>query len=140
MFLHGCFDALYLLRLCKKNIIFKKKICHLSSQVIHGTTGTGRSGIYACVDSQIRRIQKQTDVNVYESVLDVCEHRYEGVKTLDEYIFIHDTLLEWILKRNIEDIDVEYLPHYIENINKKSPDGKKWIGTRGGFKIRRTLV
>ena len=93
-------------------------------QVIHGTTGTGRSGIYACIDSQIKRIKKYSDVNVYESVFDVRQNRYDGVKTLDEYIFIHDSVLEWILKKNIKDIDVEYLPQYIENINKSAPDSK----------------
>ena len=72
----------------------------------------------------MRRIRKQNDVNVYEAVLDVRSTRWDGVKTLDEYIFIHDTALEWILKKKIRDIDVEYLPHYIENINKSAPDGK----------------
>ena len=93
-------------------------------KVIHGTTGTGRSGIYACIDAQIKRIKKYADVNVYESVFDVRQNRYDGVKTLDEYIFIHDSVLEWILKKKIKEIDVEYLPHYIENINKSAPDSK----------------
>ncbi|XP_066935381.1 receptor-type tyrosine-protein phosphatase delta-like [Clytia hemisphaerica] len=100
--------------------ITKSKVVH--PLVIHGTTGTGRAGIYACIDTQLRRIRKQSDVNVYEAVLDVRSTRWDGVKTLDEYIFIHDTALEWILKKKIRDIDVEYLPHYIENINKSAPD------------------
>lgn len=77
------------------------------------------------MDSQIRRLRKQGDINVYTAVQDVRESRYDGVKTLDEYIFIHDTVLENILKKNIKDIEVEHLPHYIENTAKNSPGGKE---------------
>lgn len=90
--------------------------------VVHGTTGSGRAGIYACVDAQVDRVLKQNDVNVYNGVKLIREHRYDGVKTLDEYIFIHEAVLEFILKRNIHDIPVQHLPKYIENITRTSKE------------------
>lgn len=71
-----------------------------------------------CIDSQIRRVEDQTDVNVFNQVSELKERIFDGIKTLDEYIFIHDGILEFILKRKIKNIPVQKLPEYVENVSK----------------------
>ena len=66
----------------------------------------------------MRRIVKQNDVNVHSNVLEIRNRRHDGIKSLDEYIFIHECILEFILTKNFVDIPIHYLPSYILNVNK----------------------
>ena len=93
-------------------------------QVVHGTNDRhGRAGIYICTDAEIQRFLKQGDLSVYGTVMGCKNHRHDGVKTLDEYIFIHDTILEAVNLKNIDNITVSNLPKYIDEAA-KGPEGK----------------
>ena len=93
-------------------------------QLVHGYSNSDRAGIYVAVDAQMRRVRDLKDLNVYSQVEEIKERRVEAIKSVDEYIFVHDVLLEFILTRKIKNIPVEKLPSYVENARTNNPGCK----------------
>ncbi|XP_047123650.1 receptor-type tyrosine-protein phosphatase alpha isoform X1 [Hydra vulgaris] len=102
-------------------MVFNETTKNTAPIVVHSSYSSGSASIFACVDTQMRRIVKQNDVNVHSNVLEVRSYRHDGVQSLDEYIFIHECILEFILTRHFEDIPIRYLSSYIQNVNKSVP-------------------
>ena len=93
-------------------------------QLVHGYSNSDRAGIYVATDAQMRRVRDLKDLNVYSQVEEIKERRVEAIKSVDEYIFVHDVLLEFILTRKIKNIPVEKLPSYVENARTNNPGCK----------------
>ncbi|PAA51497.1 hypothetical protein BOX15_Mlig033324g1 [Macrostomum lignano] len=83
--------------------------------VVHCSAGVGRTGTFICIESQIRQILCEKTINVRGFLEHIRQQRMRLVQTEEQYIFIHDVLLEFLLCPERE-IPMERLPDYFSNL------------------------
>ncbi|CAH1772950.1 unnamed protein product [Owenia fusiformis] len=65
--------------------------------LVHCSAGVGRTGSYITVDKCIHTAKRTGIVNVYDTVLNMRADRVKMVQTLEQYIFVHDALVEALI-------------------------------------------
>ena len=103
------------------------RVCFLFS------AGVGRTGAFIVIDSMLERIKHEKTVDIYGHVTCLRAQRNYMVQTEDQYIFIHDALLEAVSSGNTE-IPARNLYAHIQKLTQPEP-GETVTGMELEFKV-----
>ncbi|XP_036116520.1 receptor-type tyrosine-protein phosphatase delta isoform X6 [Molossus molossus] len=83
--------------------------------VVHCSAGVGRTGCFIVIDAMLERIKHEKTVDIYGHATLMRAQRNYMVQTEDQYIFIHDALLEAVTCGNTE-VPARNLYAYIQKL------------------------
>lgn len=100
--------------------------------ICHCSAGVGRTGAFIVIDSMLERIKHEKTVDIYGHVTCLRAQRNYMVQTEDQYIFIHDALLEAVTCGNTE-VPARSLSGHIQKLMQPDP-GETVTGMELEFK------
>ncbi|KAM4584458.1 protein tyrosine phosphatase receptor type Db isoform 6-T6 [Odontesthes bonariensis] len=99
---------------------------------VHCSAGVGRTGCFIVIDAMTERIKHEKTIDIYGHVTLMRSQRNYMVQTEDQYIFIHDALLEAVTCGNTE-VPARNLYSYIQRLTQIEP-GENVTGMELEFK------
>ncbi|XP_075688765.1 receptor-type tyrosine-protein phosphatase F isoform X9 [Rhinoderma darwinii] len=99
------------------------KACNPSDagpMVVHCSAGVGRTGCFIVIDAMLERVKLEKTVDVYGHVTCMRSQRNYMVQTEDQYIFIHEALLEAVMCGNTE-VPARSLYAHIQKLSQVPP-------------------
>ncbi|XP_025110641.1 receptor-type tyrosine-protein phosphatase S-like isoform X6 [Pomacea canaliculata] len=102
------------------------------SMIVHCSAGVGRTGAFIVIDAMLERIKHEKTVDIYGHVTCLRAQRNYMVQTEDQYIFIHDALLEAVQCGNTE-VPARNLAAHIQKLTQPEP-GETVTGMELEFK------
>ncbi|NXN40888.1 PTPRU phosphatase, partial [Rhinoptilus africanus] len=84
--------------------------------VIHCSAGTGRTGCYIVLDVMLDMAECEGVVDIYNCVKTLCSRRINMIQTEEQYVFIHDAILEACLCGETSIPANEFKPTYKEMV------------------------
>ncbi|BFZ10956.1 hypothetical protein BsWGS_13995 [Bradybaena similaris] len=84
--------------------------------IVHCSAGVGRTGTYILIDSMIARIQDQKTVNIPGFTQHIRKQRNFLVQTEDQYIFIHEVLVEYLLSNGATEVKEDHLLGHLSDL------------------------
>lgn len=88
-------------------LVFLRRVRHLNPpdagpMIVHCSAGVGRTGCFIVIDSMLERMKQESSLDIYGHVTCLRAQRNYMVQTEDQYIFIHDAVLEAVLAGHTE--------------------------------------
>ncbi|XP_055956224.1 receptor-type tyrosine-protein phosphatase S-like [Patella vulgata] len=91
--------------------------------VVHCSAGIGRTGTFLALDYLIEEGKAEDSVDVIKCISQMRTERVNMVQTLDQYIFLHEAILEWYIAGNITTSIADYKTIY-KDLLKMQTSGK----------------
>lgn len=67
------------------------------STLVHCSAGCGRTGCYIVVDMMLDMAREEGVIDIYNTVTDLRNRRVNMVQTEEQYVFVHEAVLEVLL-------------------------------------------